>query len=154
MSEVDQARARVEALEAALGRARIALAQAEVREREAERIRRRPPCGCGCGEQVKSDTAKYLPGHSRRGEMFPTGEGTTSWKGDEATSSALHAWLRRHYPPTGICEECEEDVGTHKPTGTHYAFRHHPKPHTRDRDDYRELCPSCHATFDAPLRRN
>jgi hypothetical protein len=65
------------------------------------------------------------------------------WRGEAATSTAIHRWLREHYPKTGVCEDCCQ------PARTHYAFLYHPRRHTRDREDYRELCPSCHSTFDA-----
>jgi hypothetical protein len=62
--------------------------------------------------------------------------------GDRASYSALHRWLRENFPKTGTCEECG-NVGK-----TDLAFKRHPERHTRDRDDYRELCRSCHVKFD------
>jgi hypothetical protein len=64
-----------------------------------------------------------------------------------------HAWLLRWYPKTGICEECGAEPGPKGWHGTDYAFRYHPKPHTRNREDYRELCRKCHSQFDLWLRR-
>ena len=61
---------------------------------------------------------------------------------------AIHKWLRRHFPKAGVCEEC----GAEGPTD--YAFKKHPEPHTRDRDDYRELCRHCHMVFDQPHTRS
>jgi len=58
------------------------------------------------------------------------------------TAGSLHQMLRRDHPKTGVCEEC----GREGPTD--YAFKHHPRPHTADRNDYRELCRSCHIYFD------
>lgn len=65
------------------------------------------------------------------------------WRGEAATSTAIHRWLREHYPKANVCEDC----GASGPT--HYAFLRHPRPHTREREDYRELCPACHSAFDA-----
>lgn len=73
------------------------------------------------------------------------GEDNPSWKGDEASYSALHFWLERHYPKAGRCEECERDGRTQ------YAFLLHPAPHTRNRDDYAELCEPCHRKLDIRL---
>jgi hypothetical protein len=56
--------------------------------------------------------------------------------------SVIHHWLNQHHPKTGACDEC----GAEGPTD--YAFKKHPESHTRNRDDYRELCRSCHTTFD------
>jgi len=61
-------------------------------------------------------------------------------------------WLGRHYPKTGICEECGSNVGVKYPRGTHYAFLRHPEPYTRDRADYAELCPRCHKRKDVADR--
>lgn len=53
----------------------------------------------------------------------------------DAGYAAIHLWLGKHFPKTGVCEECGADAKTQ------YAFLRHPEPHTRDRDDYRELMP-------------
>lgn len=78
-----------------------------------------------------------------RGREGQSGSDNPTWKGDEASESAIHKWLNAHYPKTGICEECG-DFGRR----THYAFKRHPEPYTRSRNDYRELCSSCHRRFD------
>lgn len=54
----------------------------------------------------------------------------------------IHKWLRTHHPKANVCEECGK-VGR-----TDYAYLFHPQPHTRDRNDYRELCRKCHRTMD------
>ncbi len=69
-------------------------------------------------------------------------EQNPAWKGDDASQSAFHAWLRHNYPYTGVCEECGEE------RRTEWAFLRWPEPYTRDRDDYREMCRSCHTNFD------
>jgi hypothetical protein len=56
-------------------------------------------------------------------------------------------WLLRNCPKTGVCEECGAEGKTD------YAFKRHPEPHTRNRDDYAELCKSCHWRFDEPVIR-
>lgn len=82
----------------------------------------------------------------------PQGDRAPRWKGDEAGYVAIHTWLRKQHPKTGTCEECGANVGAEGQHGTHYAFRHHGTPYTRDREDYRELCPACHVNFDAEWR--
>ena len=58
-----------------------------------------------------------------------------AWKGEQAKQSAKHNWLQRHYPKSGICEDCGQR------RLTHYSFLHHPGPYTRRReDDRRALC--------------
>lgn len=58
---------------------------------------------------------------------------------------AIHTWLRKYHPKTEVCEECGTEGKTQ------YAFTRHPEPHTRERADYRELCPSCHLRLDEPV---
>jgi hypothetical protein len=84
--------------------------------------------------------------HSPERRALISGENHYGWKGDSATYDAIHDWLRKHHPKTGVCEECEAEALTE------YAYQRHPEPHTRDRSDYREMCVPCHRTFDAALR--
>lgn len=84
---------------------------------------------------------------ARRSEAT-RGERNARWKGDDAGYYSLHTWLLKWCPKVGVCEECGANVGTRRPKGTHWAFLRHPEPHTRNPDDYRELCPACHAAFD------
>lgn len=64
-----------------------------------------------------------------------------SWKGDDASYSAIHRWIGRHFPRVGRCEYCG---GTDKPTC--YASADH--RYTRNRTDWFELCYRCHSWFD------
>ena len=134
-------------------------------------------CECGCGLPAptakktdrrqgwaKGQQKRFVTGHNARlresrerlraamsGENSPhwgkRGAETTQWKGSEATYRSVHEWLRKRYPPTGVCEDCGSEGKTH------YAFTRHPEPPTRDRGDYRELCPSCHLRLDEPITR-
>lgn len=70
-----------------------------------------------------------------------------AWKGEQAKQSAKHNWLQRHYPKTGICEDCGQQ------RLTHYSFLHHPGAYTRRREDYAERCVPCHRMADNALRR-
>jgi hypothetical protein len=127
-------------------------------------------CGCLCPAPIATKTSRrdgvrkgepqrYRRGHYWRGRRQKTrtlehcaklsaakcgeknlnygkrGSETAQWKGDTVSYSALQSWLRQNYSKTGVCEECGAEGHTH------YAFRHHPESHTRNRDDYRELCP-------------
>ncbi len=111
-----------------------------------------PYCRCGCGERVSSFQRTFVQGHHSRmpeyRERMKAGGNPTRgarhafWKGDDAGAEAIHTWLRKYHPKTGICEECGAEGKTD------YAFTKHPKRHTRDRADYRELCRPCHTSFD------
>jgi len=54
----------------------------------------------------------------------------------------VHQWLTAHHRKWNICEECGL-MGR-----TDWAYLHHPQSHTRNRDDYRELCRRCHFKMD------
>jgi len=56
--------------------------------------------------------------------------------------STVHQWLTAHYRKWNVCEECGL-MGR-----TDWAYLHHPSTHTRNRDDYRELCRKCHRKMD------
>lgn len=63
------------------------------------------------------------------------------WKGDEASYSAIHAWVRRNYPKTATCSHCGAEKRTHwaNVSGEYRRL---------DRDDWVELCQGCHSAFD------
>lgn len=90
-------------------------------------------------------------------KMAASKRGTPGWnKGvvsATASRTSVHNWLRSTFPKTGVCEHCGADVGTASPTGTQFSFNRHPEPHTRDREDYEELCRPCHVTKDTALKR-
>jgi len=136
-------------------------------------------CMCGCGERapvvtgtnlsqgyIKGQAFRYILGHCNRVQSdeqraknsaanrgrkktpehrraISLGEGGTG----DPSYKAIHQQLARDHPKSGVCEDCGK-VGP-----TDYAFQHHPRPHTRERSDYRELCKSCHNRFDAAERR-
>lgn len=55
---------------------------------------------------------------------------------------ALHTYLRKHYPKSGICDECGQPADR-----TEYALIKG-RQYTRNREDYRELCKLCHNRYD------
>lgn len=82
---------------------------------------------------------------ARRGNHYPLlqRDRNASWKGDEASNSAIHKWLNTWHPRRGICDHCGR-----QDTRTGYAFIRHGEPYTRDPLDYVELCGSCHKRLD------
>lgn len=107
-------------------------------------------CECGCGEttriayqtqssigHVKGQHVRFLPAHNLRGANHH------QWRGDEPGEQAAHLWLGRNYEKRRKCDQCSR-LGK-----TDFAFLHHPAPYTRNRDDYIELCRSCHKRMDA-----
>jgi hypothetical protein len=108
-------------------------------------------CACGCGGETgtyvhtnnalgirKGDPKKFIKGHNNRG--LRAGE-TSRWKGDDANYRSLHEWIRKYYPLTGICECCGS--GDRKTQLANISGKY-----LRDLDDYIEMCPGCHKSFD------
>lgn len=116
-------------------------------------------CECGCGlpapiakrthrqiGHVKGQPTRFIHGHNSR---LRVGESNGRWKTEGGVRSAYHMWLNKHYPRTGVCEDCGRNVGNRGQSGTHYAFLFHDlKPYSHDRADYRELCRHCHFELD------
>jgi len=62
-------------------------------------------------------------------------------RGQSTGYSAIHLYLRRHFPKRGICDECG------RTRRTDYALIRGRK-YSRNREDYRELCRQCHNAYD------
>ena len=126
-------------------------------------------CACGCGGlapiathtdrrkgHVRGQPVRFIVGHGSRGltrsaetraRMAVAKIGNRHGVGPravtpDATSGAVHQWLRKWHPKAGRCDECGAQGKTD------HAFLRHPEPHTRDRNDYRELCRRCHMMLD------
>jgi hypothetical protein len=70
-----------------------------------------------------------------------TGPANVLWKGNEASYSALHHYLIKHFPKVGVCENCGQQ------SDTQYALLKG-RSYSRSREDYWELCPTCHMRYD------
>lgn len=68
-------------------------------------------------------------------------EKNLQWKGDMATASAKHAYVRRNFRKNGVCEMCGERKTTQWSNKTHTYKR-------LDRSNWQELCISCHSKYD------
>lgn len=82
------------------------------------------------GERLSAETRAKITGRPRS---------------EHVTAATIHQVLIAEFPKVGACEDCGK-VGK-----TDYAFLWHPKEHTRNPDDYVELCRSCHFKFDEPV---
>lgn len=91
----------------------------------------------------KSDerVAKYLKGSeaTRFSTQRSSGENSPAWRGDEASYSAKHIWVRNHYGPASKCENtnCEHKSVTFQWANISGSYK-------RDRDDWQQLCVPCH----------
>lgn len=120
-------------------------------------------CHCGCGEKtriiaqndprhghVKGEPMRYLKAHHHRGKVVSEETrarlsaavmGKALKPESEAGYRSLHSYLCAHFPKTGTCEECG------RKTRTVYALIHG-REYSRNREDYLELCQSCHIRGD------
>ncbi len=96
-------------------------------------------CACGCGQRLKRDTGRRIPTWAKG--HYGKGARSAKWKGDDASYGAIHAYLRKHFPKAGICEECGQAKRTD------YALIKG-REYSRNREDYRELCERCHIRYD------
>ena len=115
------------------------------------------PCECGCGQMTlimwRSDTRwghvrgqplRFVKGHNCR--IRAPGE---PWGRDLPHYNAVHYWVSKNKPKTGVCEICEQDVGKKGSRGTQMANRS--QQYLWDLDDYMELCRRCHRRYDLGL---
>lgn len=68
-------------------------------------------------------------------------ENHPQWKGDNASYRTIHQWLQRHYIKTGICSICNKSKKTDWANVSGNYNR-------EDRNDWIELCRSCHRIHD------
>ena len=72
------------------------------------------------------------------------------WRGDEVQYSALHQWVRTHFPKTKYCKICKErpplDLSNISPKPNR-------KTYTRDFSNWQWLCRRCHMLEDGRIER-
>lgn len=64
------------------------------------------------------------------------------WLGDNAGYVAKHMWIVKYYGNAEKCEKCGN------PSASRYEWANISGLYKRDRDDYMQLCPSCHRRMD------
>lgn len=72
------------------------------------------------------------------------GELSPKWKGTEIKHSQYHMWLQEHYGKASCCENknCKKISNTFD-----WALKTE-KEYSRNREDYFQLCRSCHRLYD------
>ena len=81
------------------------------------------------------------------GGTFKKGHGLIGggcWKGDNASYSAIHKWIRKYKGKPQKCEFCGKEKTT--PRSIHWANKDH--KYSRNRDDWMMACLPCHAKYD------
>jgi len=73
------------------------------------------------------------------------GDNNPRWKGKKVGKSAMHGWMARNWRKSGICEHCNNHKKTDWANKTGKYIR-------GDRNDWLELCRSCHTTYDGKIK--
>lgn len=94
------------------------------------------------GRTVSGETREKLRQAKLGAASTPRGKDHPHWKGEEPGAGAAHAWLAAALQKIGRCQRCSVEGRTE------WAFLYHGRPHTRCRDDYLELCRTCHRRLD------
>jgi hypothetical protein len=81
-------------------------------------------------------------GTYKKGHKGICGESNVKWKAENAGYCAKHAWIKRHY---GKANHCEFNIN-HK--SKNYEWCNISGKYKRSRDDFLQLCRSCHRKFD------
>lgn len=72
------------------------------------------------------------------------GENHINWKGEEASYSAAHHWMKNNFGRPMECEDCKIIVeDTRKIQWANISGKYH-----RERADWKRLCTPCHRKFD------
>ena len=87
---------------------------------------------------------RFINGHHNH--KFQVGDKNIRWRGDEAGQSAIHKWLNKVRPFTGICEECGATGIRTEMSNVDHQWR-------RVVEDYRELCCRCHYEYDCLIAK-
>ncbi len=75
------------------------------------------------------------------------GEEARRWKGNRAGYVAIHLWIKKHWGTPDHCDMC------HKTGASRYEWSNKDKLYRRLREDWLQLCPSCHRKYDHSLTR-
>jgi hypothetical protein len=119
-------------------------------------------CECGCGLPApiskttrrgyrKAEPMRFIRGHFSRTAAASkppvhVGPDNPKWRGDDTSIATLHAYVIRHFAKAGVCDQCGSA------TSTDYALIKD-RQYSRDRDDYQELCRTCHNRYDGVIGR-
>lgn len=91
-------------------------------------------CGKKCSD--RSTLFREGPEHRLGGDKHPL------WKGDKASYTAKHIWIRTHAGTPSLCEDC----GTTQ--AKKFEWANISKQYKRELTDWKRLCVQCHRKYD------
>lgn len=83
---------------------------------------------------------KIRSAHIGKIKVWVRGANHPTWKGETASVSSIHQWVKRNKPKPSHCENCKEQKMLELSSINH--------AYTRDVDEYRYLCRKCHRKWD------
>lgn len=81
-------------------------------------------------------------------KLSRTGKNSPSWKGLRVGYQLLHAWLREKYGNPKECEQCGKIGTSNNSKWTIQWALKKGRKYLRRRDNFMQLCRSCHARYD------
>jgi len=106
-------------------------------------------CQCDCGRETLVRANRLRNGMTVSCGCYapprapgPTGDKHHQWKAEKVGYHALHTWLKKHKVKTGTCSLCGAE------RYTEWANRNPGREHSRDLEDYIEVCKPCHMRMD------
>lgn len=88
--------------------------------------------------RAMSESTKLKLAEARKGMVFPKGEDSYGWKGDDVGYGGLHSWVARTLGRPSKCERC----GTEE--ARKYEWANISLEYRRDVSDWERLCIPCH----------
>lgn len=104
--------------------------------------------------EFRKKVSKALMGHTfsfetlnkmRENRADVKGENNPNWKGDKVGKIGIHIWLRNNFKKRRICELC--GFKSNDPLRIDWALIRG-KEYERKRENFMELCRSCHTKYD------
>ncbi len=88
--------------------------------------------------------------HKIKLSLARTGEKNPIWKGDDVGIDGLHRWVKTRLPKPHVCRLCNK---VKKLELCNISNTINPKTYTRDLDNWRWLCTSCHMKTDGRIEK-
>ena len=79
------------------------------------------------------------------GKYNKIGELNGQWKGDKVGYSALHEWIKNHFPKPKLCVDCKENPP--------YDLANISQEYKRELSDWEWLCRRCHMIKDGRMNK-
>lgn len=105
---------------------------------------KRKCCSKECGYKIKRIFKKETLDNRRKSFL---GTNNPNWKGENASYSAIHHWIKSHKPKSKFCEYC-------KKTNCRIEAANISGEYKRDINDYKWLCVYCHRLQDGNMPKN